>query len=345
MLSAMALMLTYLFIAIFFSFICSILEAVVLSITPSFISISIEEKSPLTKDFKRIKHDIEKPLSAILTLNTFAHTLGAAGVGAQAQEIWGNEYLSVISAILTILILIFSEIIPKTIGASYWKSLTPLALRTLRIIIFALYPFVILSSAITSLIKPKHPQETFTRKDIHRMTEIIRKEGNLEDSESDIIKNLLHFNSMKIKDNMTPRTSLTAMQEDIKISSLKKKIKDVNFSRIPLYKETIDEVTGFALRDDILKELSDKSDKKLLKIKRKITAVSAESHLMRVIQNFLKENIHIALAMDEFGGVAGIVTLEDLIESLLGQEIIDEMDQVTDLQKTARQEWKKKSEK
>jgi CBS domain containing-hemolysin-like protein len=341
----MALMIIYLFIALFFSFICSILEAVVLSITPSYISIALEEKSHISKDLIRIRDDIDRPLSAILTLNTFAHTLGAAGVGAQAQDIWGNEYLSVISAVLTVLILIFSEIIPKTLGASYWRSIAPVALRILRVIIILLYPFVLLSSVITSLIKPKEPQGSFTRKDIHRMAEIIRKQGDIVAEESFLIKNLLQFDSLKVKNIMTPRTAVTALQEDTQIKSLKDEMKKIHFSRIPIFGESIDTVTGFVLRDDILKEQSGKSDKTLKSLKRDINAVSMESHLLKVMQIFLKENLHISMVIDEYGGVAGIVTLEDLIESLLGQEIVDELDRVEDMQQHARDKWQKDKKK
>ncbi|MFW6096091.1 MAG: CNNM domain-containing protein, partial [Bacteroidota bacterium] len=203
----MGLLLVYLFIALFFSFLCSMLEASLLSTTPSFIAAKVNEKKRYGIVLKKFKEKIDTPLAAILTLNTFAHTVGAAGVGAQAQEIWGDEYLSVISALLTIIILIFSEIIPKTIGASYWKGLAPFTATTLQILIYSpLYPVVILSKYITKILNKKKAEAVLSRSEFQAMTEIGIKEGIFKEEESRILINLMKFNNIVVKSIMTPRT-------------------------------------------------------------------------------------------------------------------------------------------
>ncbi len=342
----MGLLFLYLFVAIFFSFLCSILEAVVLSITPTYISIKIEENSPLKKNLEVLKNDIDKPISAILTLNTFAHTLGAAGVGAQAQDIWGNEYLSLVSAVLTVLILIFSEIIPKTLGATYWRELAPAALRLMRALIIVLYPFVKVSQLLTRILKKRKSDSIFTRYDLQKMAEVVKKEGNIKDDESLIIQNLMKFNKIQVKDIMTPRTVLTARKANYKISEIRKEIDTITFSRIPIYNKSIDDITGFVLRDDILREMSKNNDKKeLSEIARDIKVIPSNTKLVNLMDFFIKNKAHLALVVDEYGGTEGVVTIEDLMETLLGIEIVDEMDNVEDLRKIARQKWLNRAKK
>lgn len=342
----MFLLFLYLFIALFFSFLCSIMEAVVLSIPPSFIVLRIEEKSKLTPDLKRIQKDIDKPLSAILTLNTFAHTLGAAGVGAQAQLIWGKEYLSLISGLLTVLILVVSEIIPKTLGASYWKELTPFTMRILRVLIVVLYPFIIISQLITNSLKRKRVNSVFSRGDLQTMAEMVKKEGEIEQDESNIIKNLMRFKNLKVKDIKTPRTVLHTEDENTTIGEIGKRIDDIPFSRIPLYHENMDEITGFVLKDDILREMAyDNNQKKLQNVKRDIEMVFEDFTVLSLLDFLIKNQSHIALVVDEYGGNEGVVTMEDLMETLLGLEIIDETDDAENMKKLARDKWYKRMQK
>lgn len=333
----MVLLIVYLLIALFFSFLCSILEAVVLSIPPSYIEVRLEEDSPLRPDYLRVRDNIDHPISAILTLNTFAHTLGAAGVGAQAQLVWGNEYLSLISALLTILILIFSEIIPKTLGATYWKELTPFSLRTLRLLIWVLYPFVWVSQWLTRLLKKSRGDSMFTRNDLQKMAEVVKREGSIQQDESQIIQNLMRFNQVPVEDIMTPRTVVMAMPEDDTIQQAGQKIDELPFSRIPVYHETIDNVTGFVLRDELLRELTQpNNDKPLSTIARDIHVVPSNMKLLLLMEQLIQQHAHIALVVDEYGGTEGVVTMEDLLESLLGLEIIDETDKVQDMREVAR---------
>ena len=342
----MTLLLIYLAIAVFVSFLCSILEAVLLSITPAFINIKIQEGKKAGQDLKKFKDTIDRPLSAILTLNTFAHTAGAAGVGAQAQIVWGNEYVTVVSIALTLIILFFSEIIPKTIGAVYWENLAGFTSAVLKFLVIILMPAVWISQFLTRILKKDNQKSVLSRADFHAMTEIGLQDGVFRESESTIIKNLLNFNSINVEDIMTPRTVVIAEDEEMTLLDFTKKHPDFPFSRIPVYKKKIDSITGFVLKDEVLQNLLQKTDNKQLKnIRRKIEAVPEVVSIPELFKLLIEKNTHIAMVVDEYGGMAGIVTMEDIIETLLGIEITDEMDKVKDLQELARSNWKKRAKK
>ncbi len=342
----MTLLLIYLSIAVFVSFLCSILEAVLLSITPAFINIKIQEGKKTGHDLKKFKDNIDKPLSAILTLNTFANTAGAAGVGAQAQVVWGNEYLTIVSITLTLIILFFSEIIPKTIGAVYWENLAGFTSAVLKILIIILMPAVWISQFLTSILKRDNQKSVLSRADFHAMTEIGLQDGVFRESESTIIKNLLNFNSITVEDIMTPRTVVIAEDEDMTLVEFTKKHPEFRFSRIPVYKKKIDSLTGFVLKDEVLQNLLQKTANKQLKnIRRKIEAIPEVVPIPELFKLLIEKNTHIAMVVDEYGGMAGIVTMEDVIETLLGLEITDELDKVKDLQELARSNWEKRAKK
>lgn len=340
----MALLFVYLLIAVSFSFLCSVLEAVMLSITPTFIDIKSEEKKPFAKDLQKFKANIDRPLSAILTLNTFAHTIGAAGVGAQAQIIWGDEYLSIISAIVTIIILIFSEIIPKTIGAKYWRQLAGISTNIVKFLIYVLYPLVYVSQLITSLIKKEEGESVLSRRDIKVITELAERKGIFEKGESTIIRNLLRFNTILVKDIMTPRTVVVAEQEETAIKELYKKKNIQRFSRIPVYDNNFDDITGFVLKDEVLVKIIEKEDDLPLKsIKREIQTVFDQLPIPKLFEYLMKKNEHIALVVDEYGGMKGVVTIEDVVETLFGMEIMDETDSTEDMQALARKNWERRA--
>lgn len=342
----MTLLVVYLLIALLFSFLCSLMEAVILSVSPAFVTTKVKEGKDYALRLKKYKDNIDRPLAAILTLNTFAHTVGAAGVGAQAQLIWGNEYLSVISAILTLLILIFSEIIPKTIGANYWANLTPFTVYTLRILMVILYPFVIISQWITKIFNINKRKSVLSRADFSAMAELAEEEGVFDKGESMIIQNIAKFNSLKASDIMTPRMVLFAAQEDTTTSNFYKENPDLVFSRIPVYKESMDQINGYIMKDDLLTSLVEgKKRIPLSKIKRDILIVYEKLSMPSLYQKFIEENEHLALVVDEYGGTEGIVTLEDVIETILGLEIVDETDNTEDLQKLARESWGKRAKK
>lgn len=342
----MTLLIVYFLVALLFSFLCSLIESVILSITPSFITQKLQQGKDWAAQLHKYKNNIDRPLAAILTLNTFAHTLGAAGVGAQAQIIWGDEYLTVVSIILTLLILIFSEIIPKTIGANYWMSLSGFTVFTLRILMVLLFPFVWISKWITSIFNINKRKSVLSRADFSAMAELAVEEGVFGHSESLIIRNVAMFDQIKVKDIMTPRTILFAADENTLIVDFYKEYPDFVFSRVPLFDKTIDSINSFILKDELLITIiKGETNKPLKSISRNILNVYQNLPIPKLYTRFITENEHIALVVDEYGGTAGIVTLEDLIETILGLEIIDETDNIDDLQKAARIKWVERAKK
>ncbi|MCB0702779.1 MAG: hemolysin family protein [Candidatus Kapaibacterium sp.] len=342
----MELLLIYLSIAVFFSFLCSFLEAALLSTTHSFISTELLENRPYAVKLKKFKDEVDKPLTAILTLNTFANTFGAAGVGAQAQNIWGTEYLTAISVALTLIILIVSEIIPKTIGAAYWKQFAPFIAYSLQGMVWILYPFVVLAPFITKRFKVKKEGSEISRYDIHMMTMLGETEGVLDKEESQIIQNLLRFDEITVHDIMTPRTVVVSEDENTTASDFFKNLKFRHFTRIPLYNETVENITGYVIKEDLINDIISKKGKsKLAKYKRPIRFISIDDTLPTAYEQFIHNNEHIAAVYDEYKGFSGILTMEDIIETLLGVEIMDEYDSTEDLQQFARKNWEKRAKK
>ena len=337
----MGLLIFYLLLAIGFSFLCSVLEAVILSVTPSFVKVKVEEGKSAARLLKSLKDNIDRPLSAILTLNTIAHTVGAAGVGAQAVSIFGEVYFGLISAVLTILILIFSEVIPKTIGARYWRQLALPSAKIIRILIYVLYPLVVVSDFLTKFIIKKKKTETVTREEVEVLTNIGAQEGVFEEGESKLIRNILNIKSIKVRDILTPRTVVIAAEEEMVLSDFKNQKQFSQFSRIPIFKKSIEDCTTYVLKIDVLENLA--NDKRLIKlkdIKRKIIIVPENLSIDKLFEKLLVGKEHIAMVVDEYGGFEGIVTMEDIIETILGLEIQDETDTEIDMQKLAREKWK-----
>jgi len=341
----MLTLLLYLFIALFFSFLCSLLEAALLSITPSFIAAKVNENKSYARTLKRFKEEIDLPLAAILTLNTFAHTIGAAGVGAQAQKIWGNEYLSITSAVLTLLILIFSEIIPKTLGASLWKKLAPFTARALVILIYSpLYPVIILSKFITKILNKNKDSAVLSRAEFQAMAEIGVQEGIFKKEESKILMNLMKFNNIVVKSIMTPRTVVLSASEEDTIKDFFETRDKVRVSRIPIYNENIDNITGYVLKDDLMQNMIEKKWNQQLKtLGRNIMVVNEKMPIIRLFYKLIQEKEHIAMVVGEYGEMSGIVTMEDVIETLLGTEIMDELDNIEDMQQQAMKIWERRA--
>jgi len=340
----MTLLIIYVSAVLLFSFLCSISEAVLLSVTSPYI-ISLEQKGKYSgKLLRKLKDDINSPLSAILTLNTFANTFGAAGVGMQAAKIFGSDYVGIASGILTLVILIFSEILPKTIGATYWRYLAPLVARFLRYLVLMLYPFVLLSRLLTRGFSSSPTLKGFSREEFAAMADLGAKEGQLAVKESRILKNLFRFRSSTIKDIMTPRTVVFALQENMTIAEFFEKHNQTPFSRIPVFNIDRDDITGFVLKDDILlAQARDLNNSRLNEFKREIKAVPVTHFLSQLLEFLLDTRSHIVLVVDEYGGMEGIVTLEDVVETLLGLEIVDEADKTVDMQILARNLWEKRA--
>ncbi|NOQ27425.1 MAG: DUF21 domain-containing protein [Bacteroidales bacterium] len=341
----MGLLILYFLIAVIISFICSILEASLLSITPTFIAGKVNEKKPFAKSLQKFKDEIDTPLAAILTINTFANTIGAIGVGVQAQKLWGNEYLSITSGVLIITILIFSEIIPKTLGANYWRNLAPIVPYFLKIMIYSpFYPIIILAKFITRKLKKDENQDMLSRSEFHAMAEIGVKAGIFKKEESKILLNLMVFNKIAVKSIMTPRTVVFADDEDITINDFFKKNDKIRFSRIPIYKDEIENITGYVLKDEIMQFIIEKKHNERLKsLNREIKVVNEQMPIMRLFYKLIEEKEHIAMVVGEYGEMVGIVTMEDIIETLLGTEIMDEFDNVEDMQELAKKVWERKA--
>jgi len=350
----MTLLILFFLLSICFSFLCSIWEAVLLSITPAYISRQVQAGTALGVQLQEYKKDIDRPLSAILTLNTIAHTVGAIGVGAQAGTVFGNNeltlgplslsYESIIAGLMTFAILILSEIIPKTIGANLWKQLAPFTVRSLKILMLILAPFIWLSQLITKNLKSDKNKSVFSKADLSALTTASQVSGVLAENESTIIKNLLKFEEVTVRDIMTPRTVMKNANEEETLMSFYKNNQPLRFSRIPIFRESADHITGFVLKDDILQHLVEDEDNKQLKeLTREVLAVRDDVPLPILFKRLTEERHHIATVVDSYGSLVGIVTMEDVFETLLGQEITDESDGVADLQVLARKKWEQRA--
>lgn len=342
----MTLLLTYLFIALFVSFLCSIMEAVLLSTPISYLKTKSEKGDKRAETFIKLKTDIDKPLSAILSLNTVAHTVGAAGVGAQATVVFGDAYFGVVSAVLTILILVFTEIIPKTLGANFSRELMGVTARTIKVMIILTYPLVAISSFLTKLLARKGVELTTSREEISVLANIGTEEGIFGDKENKIIQNLIKLKGIKVSEIMTPRVVVVVANEEMTLQEFLKNKDFLHFSRIPIYRENRDLITGYIFREVVFEKLAeDQFNLKLKDIKREIVTLPESTTLFNVWEELLNSKEHIALIADEYGGMAGIATLEDIIETLLGFEIVDEKDQIEDMQKFAMDRWKARQKK
>ncbi|TXE19782.1 DUF21 domain-containing protein [Psychroflexus gondwanensis] len=342
----MALLFLYLFIALFSSFICSIMEAVLLSVPVSFLKSESSDAKVKSSSMLELKEDIDKPLTAILTVNTIAHTVGAAGVGAQATLVFGEAYFGVVSAILTLLILIFTEIIPKTLGANYSRELVGISYKTIKFMMVITYPLVKLSSMLTKKLSREKKQLTTSREEISALATIGTQEGVFVDKENRIIQNLIKLKSIKISEVMTPRIVVVTASEEMSLEEFMQNKEFLHFSRIPIYQNEKDHITGYVLRELIFEKLAeDKFDVQLKDIKRDLLSFPKDMTLFDVWEELLQHKEHISLVTDEYGGMDGITTLEDIIEALLGFEIVDEKDKVEDMQKYAMKRWKEKQKK
>ncbi len=342
----MTLLLIYLFIALITSFICSIVEASLLSTPLSYLKAKHDQGNKAATTFIRFKDDIDKPLSAILSLNTVAHTVGAAGVGAQATIVFGDAYFGIVSAVLTILILVFTEIIPKTLGANYSKELMGITAKTVKIMMFITYPLVVISGILTRALSRKEKELTTSREEISVLASIGTQEGIFADKENKIIQNLIRLKSIKISEIMTPRIVVVIANEDMTLQEFLKNKDFLHFSRIPIYEGNRDNVTGYVFRELVFEKLAeDQFDLKLKDIRRDIVTFPQKTTLFNAWEELLNRKEQISLISDEYGGMAGIATLEDIIETLLGFEIVDEKDQVEDMQQYAMDRWKAKQKK
>ena len=347
----MNLLILYAISTIALSFLCSILEAVLLSVNPTFLKIKISEGNKYAENLQKMKDNIDEPLIIILTLNTIAHTVGAILVGVQAKELYSsisyNNYelfgiflsedliVGIVSSIMTVLILLVSEIIPKTLGATYWHKLVRFTSIFLNSIIplFKYSGVLFVLQFFTKLISKSNKNNVFSREDFSTMAEIAEEEGVIEESESDIIKNMVKFKDVKIRNIMTPFSVMKTASEDQSIKDFYDKNPKLSFSRIPVFFEKMDNITGYVLKDTILEQIvKNDGDSNLSSIKRKPIFSNYESPIPLIFDKLIREREHISMVIDEHGTVRGLVTMEDIIETLLGREIMDETDTVIDMQ-------------
>ena len=333
----MGLILLYFLGALSLSFLCSVLEAVLLSTPMSYISMRENQGSKTATLMKQYKNNVDRPVGAILSLNTIAHTIGSAGVGAESIKIFGEQYFGLISAILTLLILVLSEIIPKTIGASYWRSLAMPSTRIIRVLILITYPLVLLSELITKVFTPRGNQASMSREEVSAMVDVGTTEGIFRESESKLIKSCIALSGVKARQIMTPSIVVESACQDLTVKDFQAK-QSWSFSRIPVYAGDKDHITGYVLKDAVLKLLSeDQFHVKLSDLKRPILTFREEESVFQIWEKMLEKREHISVIIDEYGGLRGLVTMEDIIETMTGVEIVDEDDVAVDMQALAKE--------
>ena len=340
----MTLLITFFLGALLISFLCSILEATLMSTPLSYIMMREDEGYKPATRFKQYKTDTSRPIAAILSLNTIANTIGSAGVGAQATEVFGSQWFGLVSAIMTLSILIFSEIIPKTIGATYWRSLMGFASNTIRLLIVVMYPLVLIVDLVGRSVKTNQEEETVvSREEVAAMADVGEDEGVIDEDENKIIQNVIKLDNVKAYDVMTPRVVAAIAPEKTSLKAFYRNEAFSHFSRIPVYAESPEYITGYVLRSEVLEELADDHFNKTLgEIKRDIPLFNEEMSVSDIWDSLLKHKEQIAGIIDEYGCFQGILTLEDIIETIFGLEIIDESDQVTDMQQYARERWQQR---
>ncbi len=330
----------YVLIALGVSFLCSVWEAAMLSTPVSHIELLVQQGSKAGVIMQGLRQNVEHPISAILTLNTIAHTVGAAGAGAEATAIFGSEYFGVISAALTLMILVFSEIIPKTLGAVYAKALTPFTAYSLRALLVVLKPAVFAFEFVTRAMRPSEEAPTVTRSELQVMARISAEEGGILERDNRIVSNLLQLADVQVETIMTPRTVMVTLQEDETVGDVMRSHAILPFSRLPVYGESADDIKGYVLRHELyIRAAADEQDVKLREIARPLDVVPETNSVADVLDDFIAKQDHIFLVIDEYGGTAGLITMEDAVETLLGIEILDESDPVPDLRELARRRY------
>jgi CBS domain containing-hemolysin-like protein len=322
------------------------MESVLLSTPIAYLNVKQESGSRSAGTFLQLKKNIEMPLSAILSLNTIAHTIGAAGVGAQAVKLFGEMYFGIISAILTLLILVFSEIIPKTMGARYWRKLALASGLVMNVMVIITYPLVIMTGFLSKLLSSKNQAQSVSREEIMAMAKIGTAEGIIEEKENRIIQNLIRLKNVRVSEVMTPRVVTVLADENMTLKEFLIEKEYLYYSRIPVYSDKQDNVTGYVLRQTVFEKLAEENTRlKLCDIKRDITIVHKFQTLLKVWDTLLEKKEYFAIVVDEYGGLDGIITMEDILESILGLEIVDERDKIKDMQQYARERWKERKAK
>ena len=333
----------YFFVVLGVSFLCSLLESFILSVTHAHISIVSKDRPALGKKLSYFKENINRPLSAILSLNTIANTVGAASVGAITLIEFGSSWVAIMSGVLTLSILIFSEIIPKTIGALYWKRILIPATFAVQVLITMTYPLVVLLELLSKWLAKEGNGDKVSREEVIAMAELGEDEGTIEESESTVIENVLMLDDIPVEEVLTPRSVIFALDKTSSVREVLDKYNDIEFSRIPVYEKELDNIIGIVRRHVLLKsKAEDQFDVTMGELAKPIHTVEENDSVGDVLDEFVKRREHLFMVKDQFGQVAGLITLEDAIETLLGIEIVDETDSVVDMRKLALDNWRKK---
>ena len=339
----MDLLLFYFFAAVIISFICSVLESVLLSVNMPYISVLEKEKPRVGRLLKSLKVNIHKSIASILILNTIANTLGAAAVGAQAEHVYGTGAVFYVSIVLTFAILFFAEIIPKTIGATYWKQLAPMAAYVIRIFIWFTYPIIILTLFVTNRIKKNDEGMSLTREELIESTLMSEGEGVLDEQESDVIENILLLDKIKIEEILTPRTVVFSLDGERTIKDIVDNEPAIfKFSRVPVYDGDIEKTTGIVMTKKIFKQALEDDSVKLSTIQKDIYKINENIPVSLALDLFIKKKEHMFLVLDSYDQNEGIVTLEDCVETILGVEIVDESDSDADMREVAKRKMRLK---
>ncbi|MCA9575825.1 MAG: hemolysin family protein [Polyangiales bacterium] len=337
----MTLLLVYAGVALVVSFTCSLLEACLLSVTPTFVAHYEDTHPRVGQKLRRLKEDVDRPLAAILSLNTVANTIGAAGVGAEAARLWGEGALAVASGVLTLVILVCSELVPKTLGAVYWQRFVTFAAFILPPMIKLLTPLVLLGDVVTKLIKRgRVPTPSISRAEIAALAGLAEAGGTIDPTESRILRSLIHCGTLRVRDIMTPRTVVFWLDETTTLAEVLDKPGAMNFSRIPVGRGSIDNILGYVLKNEILLRAARQDQERTVgEFVRDHLVVPSTLPVPALFERMLDSREHIAVVTDEHGGVDGLVTMEDVIETVLGMEIVDEADAVQDMREMARAKW------
>jgi CBS domain containing-hemolysin-like protein len=341
----MTLLFVYVALALGVSFLCSILEAVLLSLTPSYIALLRQERPRVGRMLEQYKQDVDRPLAAILSLNTIAHTVGATGAGAQAIRVFGEAWVGVISAVLTLLILVLSEIVPKTLGATHWRALAPSVAWLLRGLMIGLAPLVWLSQQITRLLSRERRISSVSREELAALAESGHREGVFEQSESHILKSLMRVTPLRVRDVMTPRVVMETLSEDLRVGEIDWDGPELRFSRIPVHAPgEREQLTGYVRKDEILlARVHEEGERPLSELRRELMVVPESLPVLDFFERLFESREVLAQVIDEHGGLAGLVTMEDVVETFLGLEIVDELDSVEDMRRLAKHRWRERA--
>ena len=340
----MDLLILFFVLSVGVSFLCSILESVLLSVNMSYVSVLESEHPNVGKLLKSHKENINKSIASILILNTIANTLGAAAVGAQASLIFGNNAVVYVSVILTFAILFLSEIIPKTIGAIYWKQLAPISAHFIRIFIWITYPIILTTLFVTDKISSgKKDMQSQTKEELLHSMLLSEDDGIIDEKESDVIENILNLDNIKVNEILTPRSVVFAIDENMSIKEVIETQDGIfKFSRIPVYNGSLEDVTGLVLTKKIFKQALKDDNVNISSIKKKIVSINENIPVSKALDMLINKKDHMFLVMDNYDQTEGIVTLEDCVETILGVEIVDESDTTVDMRELAKRKMKQK---